>query len=48
MRITYSKTRREIAKLSQSLQEKEEKIWELEHMAQILKKRMNIVKTLDT
>jgi len=48
MRIATSKIRRKIAEISQSLLEKEEKIEDLEHMAQILKKRMSIVKTSNT
>jgi len=42
MRITTLNIRRKIAKLSQSLQEKEEKIEELERMVLVLKNRMNI------
>lgn len=40
MRITTSKIRRKIDEISQSLQEKEEKIEELESMANILKNRI--------
>ncbi len=48
MRIATSKIRRKIAEISQSLLEKEDKIEDLENMAQILKKRMNIDKTSNT
>jgi hypothetical protein len=40
MRITTLNIRRKIAEISQSLQEKEEKIEELELMAKILKNRI--------
>ena len=40
MRITTLYIRRKIAEISQSLQEKEEKIEELELMAKILKNRI--------
>ena len=40
MRITTLNIRRKIAEISQSIQEKEEKIEELELMAKILKNRI--------
>jgi len=43
MRITTLKIRRKIVKLSQSLQEKEEKIEELELMVKVLKNRIQNV-----
>jgi len=43
MRITTLEIRRKIVKLSQSLQEKEEKIEELELMVKVLKNRIQNV-----
>ena len=48
MKIASSKIRRKIAEISQSLLEKEEEIEDLENMAKILKKRINIDKTSNT